>query len=171
MRCEDPTADRSAEPTKTAVAMSVQSGGTVPVIRFAGEFDSCTRPAATVMADAVAARSGELIVDLTGVDILGSASLSALIAITRGADAATVRLSLVADRGAVLLPLQLTGLDRFMSVYPSGDEAVASCTRRHITCRRAIRRSSSRRPSEPDGQREAASVPGGLSQVGTGTWH
>jgi anti-sigma B factor antagonist len=59
-----------------------------------------------------------LVIDLTDVDFLGAAGLTALETVREAAVAAGVRLCLVARTRVVLLPLTVTGLDRRFDIHP-----------------------------------------------------
>jgi anti-anti-sigma factor len=64
-----------------------------------------------------------LVVDLSGVDFLGSAGLTALVAAYEEAGSRTV-LRVVATSSATARPLQLTGLDQEIPVCAGREEAL-----------------------------------------------
>ncbi|HEY4453582.1 MAG TPA: STAS domain-containing protein [Pseudonocardiaceae bacterium] len=98
----------------------------VSVVRLLGEFDEQSGAnLAERVAQALAERPRAMVLDLTEVDFIGSAALSALVVARRGADEAGIAMALVATRRVTLLPLELTGLARVFSVFPTVREAIA----------------------------------------------
>jgi anti-sigma B factor antagonist len=98
----------------------------VSVVRVLGELDEENDAnLAERVAQALAERPRALVLDLTEVDFIGSAALSALVEARREADEAGIAMALVATRRVTLLPLELTGLARVFSVFPTVREAVA----------------------------------------------
>jgi anti-anti-sigma factor len=67
-----------------------------------------------------------LVVDMTATRFLDSAGVSALVRTSRRATATDTTLRLAVTAPSVLRVLDLVGLDRLISVYPSVSEAVAS---------------------------------------------
>lgn len=98
----------------------------VSVVRLLGEFDEegCANMAERV-AQALATRPLAVVLDLTEVDFIGSAALSALVDARRGADEAGITMALVATRRVTLLPLELTGLARVFPVFRTVRESIA----------------------------------------------
>jgi anti-anti-sigma factor len=98
----------------------------VSVVRLRGELDDDSDATmAEQVAQALADRPNAVVLDLTEVDFIGSAALSALVGARQRADEAGVTMGLVATRRVALLPLELTGLDRVFPVFPTVREAIA----------------------------------------------
>ncbi|MCE6995431.1 STAS domain-containing protein [Saccharothrix sp. S26] len=99
----------------------------VPVVVVTGEIDSTTvEPVRTHLVDQLDRRPSGLVVDLSGVGFIGSTGLQLLAeAITRAARLA-MPLAVVAAHHAVLRPMQITELDRVVTVRPTVDEAVTA---------------------------------------------
>jgi anti-sigma B factor antagonist len=102
--------------------------GTVVVLAVRGDIDMITVPRLAEAIDDGAALDGTtaLIVDLSEVDFLGSAAMTALIHSHRKV-AAAKRFLVVADGPATSRPLKVMGLDTELVLYPTLDEAVATC--------------------------------------------
>jgi anti-sigma B factor antagonist len=96
----------------------------VAVVSVSGEIDLVTAPAleqaiGTVVADNPAA----LIIDLSGVEFLGSVGLKILAATYEKMDAG--EFGVVAHGPATRRPIHLTGLDKTFPLYSTLDEALA----------------------------------------------
>lgn len=89
------------------------------VLAVRGEVDSCT---SSLLRDLFLEnlRPGcpQLVADLTEVSFFGAAGLTALIAARNAAEAAGIKLRLVADTRVVLRPLTITGLDDLFDICP-----------------------------------------------------
>ncbi|HWD05306.1 MAG TPA: STAS domain-containing protein [Amycolatopsis sp.] len=102
-----------------------QQGGAV-VVEVAGDVDTTTAPAVVQAADdALATAPPVLVVDLTRVEFLASPGLTALLTIHRNAGPATA-VRIVASGRATLRPIQLTGLEESLSLFPPRDAALAA---------------------------------------------
>lgn len=89
-----------------------------------GEIDLNTAPALeTAVSDVLAQEPGALIVQLSAVDFMGSVGLRILVTTQQNIGAAD-RFAVVANGPATSRPIQLTGLDETLSLYPTLDEAV-----------------------------------------------
>jgi anti-sigma B factor antagonist len=99
----------------------------VSVVRPVGEIDMLTAPElAKAFRDELTTACRVLVVDLEGVEFLGSSGLAALVEARQFASkAATVRLA-GAMRPIVARGLQVSRLDHVFGWYPSVDEAVAA---------------------------------------------
>lgn len=105
----------------TGLRLHVHYTRDTPVVTAIGEVDEETAPALHErIAACVAERPRRLIIDLTGVTFLSSAGLHVLVQ----ANVQTPRLGVVAADRATLRPLQLTGLDRILALYPSLEQAM-----------------------------------------------
>jgi anti-sigma B factor antagonist len=99
----------------------------VMTLALDGELDVGTQAATSSLIDgALATRPRVLILDLRGVDFLGSTGLSVLIEAQRKAAGHDVSIGLVATRRATLLPLELTGLTTMFPVFATPEEAMRS---------------------------------------------
>lgn len=95
------------------------------MVRLLGEFDEQSGVnLAERVKQALAEGPHAVVLDLSEVDFIGSAALSALVDARREACEAGIAVALVATRRATLLPLELTGLTRVFSVFGSVREAV-----------------------------------------------
>ncbi|WP_367130280.1 STAS domain-containing protein [Saccharothrix sp. HUAS TT1] len=90
----------------------------------AGPIDSGT---VSSLRDRLAARldsaPSALVLDLTGVTFLGAAGIAALVEAHARAERVGSSFAVVADSHRVLRPLQVTGVDRVLSVHPTLTEA------------------------------------------------
>lgn len=94
------------------------------VLSVFGDVDLYTVPRLTDALDkALRDRPEVLVVDLTGVEFLGSVGLTALLAAEEEA-AGHTRLRVVAATRVTLGPLQATGLDQKLVVYPTREDAL-----------------------------------------------
>ncbi|WP_290055451.1 STAS domain-containing protein [Amycolatopsis solani] len=101
-----------------------EEGGAV-VVEVAGDVDTTTAPTLVRAADEeLAAQPPVLVVDLTRVEFLASPGLTALLTIHRNAAAGT-SVRIVASGRATLRPIQLTGLEDSLSLFPTREAALA----------------------------------------------
>lgn len=113
-------------PRSTWPAWRQRGADGVSVVRLLGEFDEQSGVTlAERVKQTLAERPHAVVLDLSEVDFIGSAALSALVDARREADEAGITIALVATRRVTLLPLELTGLARVFSVFPTVREAVA----------------------------------------------
>lgn len=110
-------------PEPLTVSTEQRDGGTILVIHAIGEIDMTSAPSLTeAISHALREHPEMLIVNFTGVRFLGSAGLNALVQARQQADRTQFRV--VASNRATLLPLQLTGLDTTIAVYPTLTDAL-----------------------------------------------
>jgi anti-sigma B factor antagonist len=99
--------------------------GTVAVVHVSGEIDIAT---SDTMAERVLGRLAErpatLVIDLSGVEFLGSAGLGVLIEASQNAQEAATTLRIVATTAPVLRPLEISGLLDVLPVCRSLSEAL-----------------------------------------------
>ncbi|MDT5398914.1 MAG: hypothetical protein QOK33_2145 [Mycobacterium sp.] len=97
------------------------------VLSVQGDVDALTAPRlAEAILDALPEQSA-VIVDLSDVEFLASAGMTALItAHERMAPGA--RFVVVADGPGTSRPLKLMGLDSLLAIYPTLDEAISACS-------------------------------------------
>jgi anti-anti-sigma factor len=99
--------------------------GEAVVVEVAGDVDTTTAPALVQAADeALAEQPSVLVVDLSRVEFLASPGLTALLTIHRNAGTGTA-VRIVASGRATLRPIQLTGLEDSLSLFPTRDAALA----------------------------------------------
>lgn len=121
----DPSA-QAGQPNAQTVRVAVEKNGQTAVLAVSGDIDMVTAPEfEKSMLTALREHPATLVVDLGGVDFLGSAGLTALVAAHEEAGSRT-RLRVVAGSSATARPLQLTGLDREIPVFSSREEALAA---------------------------------------------
>lgn len=113
------------QPAELRIAQRV--AGSIPVVVAVGEIDADTAP---LLADAVKstldrAAGQPCVLDLTGVDFLNSAGLTALVDATRHGRARREPLRIVVDANRpVIRPIQVTGLDDVLALYHTVEEAL-----------------------------------------------
>ena len=108
--------------------MTVHDVAAACVVMVTGELDYATVGRFRAGVNAVAARLGDtaLVIDLSGVEFLGSGGLAALVDIHRTlANGRPARIVAGESRRA-LRPIQLSGLDQILSVHHSVDDALAA---------------------------------------------
>src|ERR1700728_1683661 len=112
----------AADPITTSVAH--REG--VAVVSVGGEIDLSTAPAfESVIAEALEEDPPVLVIDLSEVTFMASVGLRVLAA-TQEKVGKSIQLAVVADNMAASRPMQLTGLDKLISVYPTLDEALTA---------------------------------------------
>jgi anti-sigma B factor antagonist len=118
-----------AEHWHCGVAIRREVRGTAVVIRIRGDIDvvsAGTLDDRLAAAERLATPSLPLIVDLSQVAFLGARGLRVLVDHHRRCEANRVVLAIVAGHRAVLLPMEITRLDRYLRLYPSLAVAVAA---------------------------------------------
>lgn len=104
-----------------------QVASDVAVVALSGDVDLLT---AGVLHDRLwphlRAGNSAVVLDLTGVDFLGSAGLSELVAAREAATRTELRLLLVASSRVVLRPLEITGLRSLFAIYDTVAAALAA---------------------------------------------
>ncbi|WP_158848763.1 STAS domain-containing protein [Saccharothrix deserti] len=116
-----PTEDRAVETQDLAVETTEVHGLAVTLVT--GEVDLAGVDLIRAELDAqLERRPPVLVVDLSGVTVLGSLGIAALIDAHTRAVAAGVQLVVVANHRSVIRPLQLTEVDRFLTVVPTLDD-------------------------------------------------
>jgi anti-sigma B factor antagonist len=112
----------AADPITTSVAH--REG--VAVVSVGGEIDLSTAPAfEAVIAEALEEDPPVLVIDLSEVTFIASVGLRVLAA-TQEKVGKSIQLAVVADHAAASRPMQLTGLDNVISLYPTVDEALTA---------------------------------------------
>ncbi|PSL52796.1 anti-sigma-factor antagonist [Saccharothrix carnea] len=106
-------------------AVDTSEIGGLAVTRVTGEVDLAGVEVMRTELDAqLARRPPVLVADLTGVTILGSLGIAALLDAHHRAVAAGMGFTVVASRRSVVHPLRLTEVDRVLTVVPTLDQVV-----------------------------------------------
>jgi anti-sigma B factor antagonist len=101
------------------LSTSTSDNGTVTVT-VVGEVDTFTAPVLRSTLDAqLEQQPKELVIDLSGVQFLGSAGLAVLVETQKSARSREVELRLVATTRAVTRPLEVTGLIDLFTIVDS----------------------------------------------------
>jgi anti-sigma B factor antagonist len=99
------------------------------VVAVGGEIDLSTAPAfEAAVATALNEEPAVLVIDLSDVTFMASVGLRILVATQEGLRK-SVQVAVVADNPATSRPIQMTGLDEIISLYPTLDEALAAVKR------------------------------------------
>ncbi len=109
-----------------SITTLVEDHDGVSVVRVSGEIDLVTAPALEQAIGGVVAQGpAALVIDLSGVEFLGSVGLKILAATYEQLDAVATRFGVVAHGPATRRPIHLTGLDKTFPLYPALDEALS----------------------------------------------
>lgn len=109
----------------SGMSVRLEDLGSVAVLSVVGEIDLLTAPTLEESIKEARDQGPELlVVDLSGVEFLGSVGLSVLIGATERVGVSG-RLRLVAAGDTVLRPMELTGIAELFSIYATRDEALA----------------------------------------------
>lgn len=113
------------EKTASGLGLAETWSGDVAVVGVSGELDMLTAPELVGAIEAAARKNpAALVVDLSTVDFLASAGMSALI--TAHEDVAPrARFAVVADGPATSRPLRLVGIDQIFAMYRTLEDALA----------------------------------------------
>lgn len=109
------------------MGVDVEHADGASVIRLSGEIDMLTTP--TLRAKVTEELAGEpsvLVLDMLGVEFLGSSGLALLVEALEESRNRRVALRLVANSRPVSRPLQATGLTDLFEMYPSVEDALAA---------------------------------------------
>lgn len=107
------------------VIVTMSQLGPVAVLHMSGEIDMATTDTiAEQLFTRLSDQPSALVVDLSGVDFLGSAGLGVLIEAYQRAQEAGVTLRIVATTRPVLRPLEISGLLDVLPVYRGLSEAL-----------------------------------------------
>ncbi|MDQ2583670.1 anti-sigma factor antagonist [Saccharothrix yanglingensis] len=99
----------------------------IPVVVVAGEIDASTaHPVRVRLNDVLDRHPSGLVVDLSDVGFFGSTGLQLLLGAVLRARRLRTELALVANRRAVLRPLEITDLHHEVAVHPTVEQAVAA---------------------------------------------
>jgi anti-anti-sigma factor len=108
------------------ITTSVVHRDGVAVVSVGGEIDLSTAPAfEAVITEALDEDPPALVVELSEVIFMASVGLR-ILAATQEKVGKSIQLAVVADNMAASRPIQLTGLDKLISLYPTLDEALTA---------------------------------------------
>lgn len=98
--------------------------GQIAVLSVRHEVDMLTAPQLTeAIHDAFSRAPAALIIDLSEVQFLASAGMTVLVAAREEAGQST-RFAVVADGPATSRPIEVLGIDNFLALYPTLDDAL-----------------------------------------------
>ncbi|OBH74816.1 anti-anti-sigma factor [Mycobacterium scrofulaceum] len=107
-----------------------RDAGDAVVLQVSGVVDIITAPSLATHIDvALAGTPAVLVIDLTEVDFLSSAGITVLVEVHRLTENSPTSLRVAADGSATSRPLRIVGLDEFIDLYPTVDEALAGAPR------------------------------------------
>ncbi|UXA09023.1 STAS domain-containing protein [Mycobacterium sp. SMC-2] len=96
------------------------------VLQVSGAVDIITAPSLATHIDiALAGTPAVLVIDLTEVDFLSSAGITVLVEVHRLTENSPTSLRVAADGSGTGRSLRIVGLDEFIDLYPTVDEALA----------------------------------------------
>ncbi|BBX46937.1 STAS domain-containing protein [Mycobacterium cookii] len=96
------------------------------MVSIGGEVDLSTAPAfEAAITTALEEQPPVLVIDLSDVTFMASVGLRILVA-TQDENRDAVRVAIVANSSATARPIQMTGLDEIISLYPTLDEALSA---------------------------------------------
>ncbi|WP_232376689.1 STAS domain-containing protein [Amycolatopsis aidingensis] len=98
----------------------------VLLARLRGDIDIASAPGLRRCVDLVAEHGGALVLDLDGVEFLGSAGISVLVEFAHDPPRRDLRWAVAAGGRAVLRPLEATGYLNLVPVYPTTRAALAA---------------------------------------------
>jgi anti-sigma B factor antagonist len=108
------------------ITTSVAHRAGVAVVSIGGEIDLSTAPAfEAAIAGALDDDPPVLVIELSEVRFMASAGLR-ILAATHEKVSKSAQLAIVANNPATSRPIQLTGLDKIMSLYPTLDDALTA---------------------------------------------
>jgi anti-sigma B factor antagonist len=111
------------------ITTSVEHREGVALVSISGEIDLSTAPAfEAVIAEALEEDPPVLVIDLSEVAFMASVGLR-ILAGTQEKVGKSIQIAVVADGMATSRPMQLTGLDKLISLYPTLDEALTALGR------------------------------------------
>ncbi|WP_188987802.1 STAS domain-containing protein [Saccharopolyspora thermophila] len=118
------TSTGSSDPA-APLSVTTERSDRVMLVEIAGELELLNAPRVEeVLKAALEESPGVVVVDITGVTFLSSAGLAVLVRARHRAGPDT-GFRVVASGSATLRPIQLTGLDQELEVYPSREKAMA----------------------------------------------
>ncbi|GGK99906.1 STAS domain-containing protein [Nocardia jinanensis] len=116
----------SGENAPRLLDVAVRTENGTAIVTVQGEVDMASAPQLQAALEDAQRGGDPLIVDMSEVGFLGSAGLSVLLVISEAADPGTGLRVVVSD--AVRRPIELTGLDKLLSIHESLAAALAPGT-------------------------------------------
>ncbi|MGD1173928.1 STAS domain-containing protein [Mycobacterium seoulense] len=100
------------------------AGGAV-ILEVSGAVDIITAPSLATHIDvALSGTPAVLVIDLTGVNFLSSAGITVLVEVQRLTQDSPTSLRVAAQGSATSRTLRIVGLDEFIELYPTVDDAL-----------------------------------------------
>jgi anti-sigma B factor antagonist len=116
----DVSTESTEAPFDDVITLSTSTEDGVTTVTVVGEVDTFTAPVLRSSLDTQLEQSpSELVIDLSGVQFLGSAGLAVLVETQKSARAKDVGLRLIATTRAVTRPLEVTGLIDLFTIADS----------------------------------------------------
>lgn len=116
----DVSTEGTEAPFDDVITLSTSSEDGVVTVTVVGEVDTFTAPVLRSTLDSQLEQSPqELVIDLSGVQFLGSAGLAVLVETQKSARSREVALRLIATTRAVTRPLEVTGLIDLFTIADS----------------------------------------------------
>jgi anti-anti-sigma factor len=113
-----------SEPDLITTSLAHRDG--VAVVSIGGEIDLSTAPVFEAgIAEALEEDPPALVIELSEVMFMASVGLR-ILAATQEKVGKSIQIAVVADNVAASRPMQLTGLDKLISLYPTLDEALTA---------------------------------------------
>lgn len=121
----DSTARADAERMISITQQRQETG--VVVLAVGGDLDLLTTQTLEErLKEALSPPNNAVVLDLSGVQFLGSAALSTLLACAESAKSGGIDFRLVASERATLRPLEMTGVQSSFTIFDSVEDAVSS---------------------------------------------
>jgi anti-sigma B factor antagonist len=92
-------------------------------VMVTGDVDLLTAPAMATAVQQAQEKTQDVLLDLSGVDFLGSAGLSVMVEAARRADGSQGRLAVLVTHRPVRRAIEVTGLDAALHLFDSADAA------------------------------------------------
>jgi anti-sigma B factor antagonist len=116
----DVSTESTEAPFDDVITLSTSTEDGVTTVTVVGEVDTFTAPVLRSSLDTQLEQSpSELVIDLSGVQFLGSAGLAVLVETQKSARARDIGLRLIATTRAVTRPLEVTGLIDLFTIADS----------------------------------------------------
>ena len=107
------------------LSVTRRDAGEAVVLQVNGVVDIITAPSLATHIDvALSGTPAVLVIDLTGVDFLSSAGITVLVEVQRLTQNSPTSLRVAADGSATSRTLRIVGLDEFIDLYPTVNEAL-----------------------------------------------
>ena len=116
----DVSTEGTEAPFDDVITLSTSSEDGVVTVTVVGEVDTFTAPVLRSTLDSqLELQPRELVIDLSGVQFLGSAGLAVLVETQKSSRSREVALRLIASTRAVTRPLEVTGLNDLFTIADS----------------------------------------------------